>query len=81
MVLPQFIVFSSYEIGEIIDIYFQNSCQFVGTMYLIASVNTAFIIPAVLLIIKLYFIRRYYMNTGRDIKRLESACKSGIQIQ
>ncbi|KAJ8929232.1 hypothetical protein NQ314_018111 [Rhamnusium bicolor] len=49
---------------------------FLGIMYLIASVNVMFLIPAGLLILKLYFVRRFYLPTGRSIKRLDSSTRS-----
>ncbi|KAJ8954540.1 hypothetical protein NQ318_000774 [Aromia moschata] len=51
---------------------------FIGIIALIASVNLMFLIPAAALLIKLYLIRRFYLPTGRSIKRLESSTRSPV---
>ncbi|KAG5872834.1 hypothetical protein JTB14_020338 [Gonioctena quinquepunctata] len=47
-------------------------------MYLISTVNVYFLIPIGVLLVKLYFIRRFYMPTGRSIKRLDAATRSPV---
>ncbi|CAG9854241.1 unnamed protein product [Phyllotreta striolata] len=55
---------------------FRNTLAFVGILYLIVSVNTIFIIPTILLIVKLLIIQRFYLPTGRGVKRLEASSRS-----
>lgn len=36
------------------------------------------LIPGVLLVVKLYFIQRFYLPTGRNLRRLEASTRSPI---
>ncbi|XP_057665340.1 ATP-binding cassette sub-family C member 4-like isoform X1 [Diorhabda carinulata] len=55
---------------------FRQTLAILGILYLIISVNTLFIIPSIFLLIKLYFIQRFYLPTGRGTKRLDAATRS-----
>ncbi|XP_018565538.1 probable multidrug resistance-associated protein lethal(2)03659 [Anoplophora glabripennis] len=55
---------------------FRCILAFIAIIVLIASVNLIFLLTAAILIIKLYFVRRFYLSTGRAIKRLESSTRS-----
>lgn len=43
---------------------------------MIASVNPYALIAAAVLLVALYCMRRYYMPTARNLKRLETASKN-----
>lgn len=60
---------------------FQNTYQFIGIIFLIASVNVYALIPAAILLVVLYYMRRYYMPTARNLKRLETASKISINLE
>ncbi|KAL1513296.1 hypothetical protein ABEB36_002720 [Hypothenemus hampei] len=52
--------------------------SFISVIILVASVKWILLIPAILLIIKLYFIQRLYLPSGRSLKRLEASCRSPV---
>lgn len=56
-------------------INFQNTYMFIGIVFLITSVNLFALIPTAFLLVALYYMRRYYMPTARNLKRLEAASK------
>lgn len=57
--------------------WFQSFFIVLATIVLIASVNFSFLIPSSLLLVALFFIQRYYIPTGRSLKRLEAASEYG----
>ncbi|XP_066258501.1 ATP-binding cassette sub-family C member 4-like [Euwallacea similis] len=55
---------------------FRNLCSVTATVFLIATVNYYFLIPSSCLFLVLFFIQRYYLPTGRSLRRLEAATRS-----
>ncbi|CAG9825036.1 unnamed protein product [Phaedon cochleariae] len=55
---------------------FRLTLAFIGIIYLIASVNLSLLLPAAPLLVKMYFVRRLYIPTGRSMKRLDAATRS-----
>ncbi|KAL1513293.1 hypothetical protein ABEB36_002717 [Hypothenemus hampei] len=49
-----------------------------GAILLVASVNWIFFIPAAILLAQLYYVRGFYLPTGRSLRRLEAATRSPI---
>ncbi|KAF5294167.1 hypothetical protein FQR65_LT10878 [Abscondita terminalis] len=50
----------------------------VAVFAVVSSVNIYFIIPSIMFMIILYFGRRYYIKTGRSLRRLEGAARSPV---
>ncbi|KAI2473995.1 ATP-binding cassette sub-family C member 4 [Diabrotica virgifera virgifera] len=69
MTMDEVIPLNTYEI-------FRQTLGLLGILYLIISVNKLFIIPSIFLFVKLYFIQKFYLPTGRGIKRLDAATRS-----
>ncbi|KAM6893505.1 ATP-binding cassette sub-family C member 4-like [Xenentodon cancila] len=61
----------------IVDIY-QLFLQNVGVVAVAASVIPLILIPVVPLLLFFLYLRRYYLHTSRDIKRLESTTQSPV---
>ncbi|CAH1105157.1 unnamed protein product [Psylliodes chrysocephalus] len=55
---------------------FRNTLAMAGIIYLVVSVNTIFIVPTIFLMIKLIMVQRFYIPTGRAVKRLEASTRS-----
>ncbi|CAH1105159.1 unnamed protein product [Psylliodes chrysocephalus] len=55
---------------------FKNTLAMAGIIYLVVSVNAIFIVPTIFLIIKLIMVQRFYIPTGRAVKRLEASTRS-----
>jgi ATP-binding cassette subfamily C (CFTR/MRP) protein 4 len=53
-------------------------CVLSGITIVIATVNVTLLLPAVFLFIILFFIRKFYLPTGRSLKRLDSATRSPV---
>lgn len=64
-----------YNLKNNMYIYFQIFLALCGIIIILATVNVAFLIPAAVVLLILFFIRKYYMPTGRNLQRLESASK------
>ncbi|CAH0557789.1 unnamed protein product [Brassicogethes aeneus] len=69
--IDEFIPFMLYEIFRVL-------CALIGTIVVISMVNIGFLIPATLLIIKLYFVRSMYIPVGRSLKRLDAATRGPL---
>nr|XP_045582319.1 ATP-binding cassette sub-family C member 4-like isoform X3 [Procambarus clarkii] len=52
--------------------------NFLGIIVVIASVNIWIILPTVVLGIIFVFLRRFYLSTARDVKRLEGITRSPV---
>lgn len=66
----------SLQLGTVVfllELIFQLFFQVAASVVLILSVNYYFAGPLLVLFIFLYYIRRYYIPTGRSLKRLEAA--------
>lgn len=48
----------------------------IGIIVLIAIVNPYFLIPTASFLLVLVFIRKFYLPTGRSLKRLDASSKS-----
>ncbi|XP_076256820.1 ATP-binding cassette sub-family C member 4-like [Rhynchophorus ferrugineus] len=57
---------------------FRSFVNAVSVLVLIYTVNSWFFIPAAFLLVKLYFVQRFYLPTGRSLRRLESSTRSPI---
>ncbi|XP_044266441.1 ATP-binding cassette subfamily C member 4-like [Tribolium madens] len=55
---------------------FRMICFISGVLILILIVRALFIIPICIMAVLLYILRKYYLPTGRSLKRLESATRS-----
>ncbi|KAJ8978758.1 hypothetical protein NQ317_017481 [Molorchus minor] len=51
---------------------------FCGIIFLIATVNLRCMVPVLVVLVILFFIRRFYMPTGRNLQRLDTATRSPI---
>ncbi|XP_063913975.1 probable multidrug resistance-associated protein lethal(2)03659 isoform X2 [Zophobas morio] len=67
-------------IDEILPLNFYECLSFVcrvtGMLILILIVQWTFILPAIVVFVILFFLRRWYLPTGRSLKRLDSATRS-----
>ncbi|XP_074031098.1 probable multidrug resistance-associated protein lethal(2)03659 isoform X2 [Leptinotarsa decemlineata] len=54
----------------------RGTLQVLSIMFLLVSAHLIFLLPVVILIILLYFLRRFYISTGRNIKRLDASTRS-----
>ncbi|CAL8129140.1 unnamed protein product [Orchesella dallaii] len=50
----------------------------IGVIFIVVLSNFYVIVPSVLLILSLGFIRKFYIKTARDVKRLEAITKSPL---
>ncbi|KAK4879943.1 hypothetical protein RN001_008089 [Aquatica leii] len=50
----------------------------IAIFIVVSSVNIYFVIPSIAFMVILYFGRRYYMKTGRSLRRLEGAARSPV---
>ncbi|XP_053204533.1 ATP-binding cassette sub-family C member 4-like isoform X2 [Panonychus citri] len=55
-----------------------NSFTAIGCIFVIAYVSPSLIIPAIFLLISVLALRKFYIRSGRDIKRLESVARSPV---
>ncbi|XP_067116274.1 ATP-binding cassette sub-family C member 4-like isoform X2 [Osmerus mordax] len=60
-----------------VDCY-QLLLQNIGVVAVAASVMPLILVPVVLLLLAFLFLRRYYLQTSRDVKRLESTSRSPV---
>jgi len=49
-----------------------------GVLFLVGRVNMWLLLPVILLFILFYYFRRYYMESARDVKRLEATTRSPV---
>ncbi|XP_037829737.1 multidrug resistance-associated protein 4 isoform X2 [Kryptolebias marmoratus] len=56
--------------------FYQCFLQIVGVVSVVASVIPLILIPVVPLLLFFVYLRRYYLHTSRDVKRLESTTRS-----
>lgn len=72
------------QIDELLPpIFFETSIillQMLGVLGIVVTCNWIIAIPAVLILIVLWFMRKFYITTVRDIKRIEGICMSTINI-
>ncbi|RZB40222.1 ABC tran domain containing protein, partial [Asbolus verrucosus] len=61
-----------------LDHIFRLFLSVVGISILIISVNKLFFVPVAIMFIILIFLRRYYLLTGRSLKRLDAITKSPV---
>lgn len=55
---------------------FQIFLQLTGIVVIVALVNPYLMIPTVAIGVIFYYIRRYYLNTSRSVKRIDATSKS-----
>ncbi len=58
--------------------YLQCALLILGSVLLAGVVNPWVFLPIVPLLVVFIYIRRYYLQTSRDIKRLEATSKSSV---
>ncbi|XP_046887532.1 ATP-binding cassette sub-family C member 4-like [Hypomesus transpacificus] len=58
--------------------FFQSFLQIIGVIAVAASVIPWVLIPVVPLVLAFLFLRRYFLQTSRNIKRLESTTRSPV---
>ncbi|KAI2474111.1 probable multidrug resistance-associated protein lethal(2)03659 isoform X2 [Diabrotica virgifera virgifera] len=68
-IVDEQIPFAIYEFLEIV-------LSLCGVIILITLVNVGFIIPTAVVFILLYFLRKLYLPTGRNLQRLDTAVRS-----
>ncbi|XP_044266082.1 ATP-binding cassette sub-family C member 4-like [Tribolium madens] len=64
----------SFLMNECLDLFL----HLLGIVFLVASVNTLFLIPAVIFFCIAYLARFIYLRTGRNLQRLEAASRSPL---
>ncbi|XP_075236424.1 ATP-binding cassette sub-family C member 4-like [Lycorma delicatula] len=56
----------------------QSFCGIIGSLIVAIIVNPLFIIPAIILGILSVFVRRFYIKTSKNVKRLEGIARSPV---
>ncbi|XP_048454277.1 multidrug resistance-associated protein 4 [Rhincodon typus] len=75
----------SKDIGHLDDLlpytcmdFLQTCLQILGVVAVAVAVIPWILIPIIPLVIVFFFLRRYYLKTSRDIKRMESSTRSPV---
>ncbi|KAL9643005.1 hypothetical protein ABK040_010696 [Willaertia magna] len=60
------------------QLFFQNLFSVLGALVIVASVTPLFIIPAIPILIGYAFVANYFRAANRELKRLDSNCRSPL---
>lgn len=65
-------------IMHLLIVTLQIFLQFIGVIVIVCTVNQFLLIPSAILGILFYFVRRFYLETARSVKRLEGIARSPV---
>ncbi|XP_066260610.1 ATP-binding cassette sub-family C member 4-like [Euwallacea similis] len=69
-------------VDEILPEAFIDTLQIIfnlmGTICVVCIVNAWFLIPAIIMLVIFYYLRKFYLKTSRSVKRLEGIARSPV---